>query len=199
MSSRLTACLLRVKRVILTAGRSVPVYTDKQASWALLASACLNGANSGHSGRIRSLRRRGRVAAALNARPRLDHAQIHKRAMESALLFGRRRKVGFPAMLKQAGAGGKYRIERQTCLLQGDGPEKSNIKVRTRSGSKAIRGDVERLDRIKRAECAPRIVGEFELPIDPLRQYGLMVAVVHDENRTFGKIRCQLTPEPFPG
>ena len=74
-----------------------------------------------------------------NARPRVYHAQIHKRAMELALLFGRRRKVGFPAMVKQAGAGGKYRIKRQTCLLQSDGPKKSNIQVRTRSGSKAIR------------------------------------------------------------
>ena len=41
-------------------------------------------------------------------------------------------------MVEQAGAGGKYRIERQACLLQGDGPEKSNIEVRTRFGSKAI-------------------------------------------------------------
>ena len=100
------------------------------------------GHNSGHSGLIRSLRRLGRVAAVWNARPRVYHAQIHKRAMESALLFGRRRKVGFPAMVKQAGAGGKNRIKRQTCLLQGDGPKKSNIQVRTRSGSKAIRYDV---------------------------------------------------------
>ena len=45
-------------------------------------------------------------------------------------------------MVKQAGAGGKYRIKRQTCLLQGDGPKKSNIQVRTRSGSKAVRRDV---------------------------------------------------------
>src|SRR6185312_894863 len=91
---------------------------------------------------IRSLRRRRRVAAALNARPHVDHAQIHKRAMEAALPFGGRCKVGFPAMVKQAGASGKYRIERQTCLLERYGPKKSNIQVRTRSGSKAIRGDV---------------------------------------------------------
>ena len=102
-------------------------------------------------------------------------------------------------MVKQAGAGGKYRIERQTCLLQGDGAKKSNIEVRPRSGSKTVREDVQRLHRIKCAERAPRIVGELELPIDPLRQYGLMIPVVHDENRTFGKIRCQLKLEPFPG
>src|SRR2546429_7481101 len=119
--------------------------------------------------------------------------------MESALLLGGRRKIGFPAMVKQAGAGGKYRIKRQTCLLQGDGPKKSNIQIRTRSGSKAIREDVQRLDRIKCAESAPRVVGEFELPIDPLRHDRLMIPVVHDENRTFGKIRCQLKLEPFPG
>ena len=59
-------------------------------------------------------------------------------------------------MLEQAGAGGKYRIERQTCLLQGDGPKKSNIQVRTRSGSKTIGKDVQRLYRIKCAERAPR-------------------------------------------
>ena len=86
-------------------------------------------------------------------------------------------------MVKQAGAGGKYRIERQTRLLQRDGPKKSNIQVRTRSGSKAVGEDVQRLHRIKCAERAPRIVGEFELPIDPLRHYGLMVPVVHDENQ----------------
>ena len=130
-------------------------------------------ANSGYSRLIRSLRRRGRVAAVWSARPCVYHAEIHKRAMESALLFGRRRKVGFPAMVKQAGAGGKYRIKRQTCLLQGHGPKKGNIQVRTRSGSKAIGQDVQRLHRIICAERAPCILGEFELPIDPLRQYGL--------------------------
>lgn len=45
-------------------------------------------------------------------------------------------------MLEQAGAGGKYRIKRQTCLLQGYGPKESNIQVRPRSGSKAVREDV---------------------------------------------------------
>ena len=102
-------------------------------------------------------------------------------------------------MLKQAGAGGKDRIKRQTCLLQGDGPKKSNIQIRTRSGSQAIGQAVERLYRIKCAERAPRIVGELELPIDPLGQYGLMIPVVHDENRTLGKAPCQLKLEPFPG
>ena len=135
----------------------------------------------------------------MNARPRIYHAQIHKRAMESALLFGRRCKVGFPAMLKQAGAGGKDWIEREARLLQRNGAKKSNIEVRPRSWSETFGAGVQRLHRIKCAERAPRIVREFELPIDPLRHYGLMVSVVHDENRTFWKIRCQRKLEPFPG
>src|SRR5215213_1498510 len=139
-------------------------------------------ADGAHSGLTRSLRRRRQVAAALKAAPDIDHAQIHQRAMESALSFGRRCKVGFPAMLEQAGAGGKYRIERQAGLLQRDGAKKSNIQVRPWSGSGAVREDVQRLHRIKCAERAPRIVGKLELPIDSLRQYGLMVPVVHDEN-----------------
>src|SRR4051812_2550760 len=91
---------------------------------------------------IRSLRRRGHVAAALQARPDIGHAQIHQRAMELALPLGRRCEVGFPAMLEQAGACGKYRIERQARLLQRHGPKKSNIEVRTLSGGQAIRADV---------------------------------------------------------
>ena len=61
------------------------------------------------------------------------HAQIHKRAMKPALPFGRGGKVGLPAMVEQAGAGGKDRIKRQTCLLQGDGAEKNNIQSRARA------------------------------------------------------------------
>ena len=91
---------------------------------------------------VQSFRRRGQVAAAVNASPDIDHAQINQRAMESAFPFGGRCKVGFPAMLEQAGAGGKYRIKRQTCLLQRYGAKKSNIQVRPRSGSKAIGYDV---------------------------------------------------------
>ena len=102
-------------------------------------------------------------------------------------------------MLKQAGAGGKDRIERQACLLQRNGPKESNIEVRPRSWSQTIRAGVQRLDRVKCTERAPRIVGELELPIDPLRHYGLMVPVVHDEHRTFWKISRQLKLEPFPG
>ena len=45
-------------------------------------------------------------------------------------------------MVKQAGASGKYRIKRQTCLLERYGPKKSNIQVRTGSGSEAIWEDV---------------------------------------------------------
>ena len=41
-------------------------------------------------------------------------------------------------MLKQAGAGGKYRIERQSCLLQRDRAKKGNVQVRTPSGNQAI-------------------------------------------------------------
>ncbi len=75
-------------------------------------------------------------------------------------------------MFKQAGAGGKYRIERQPRLLQRNGAEEGNIEIRARSGSEAVGTDVQRLDRIKCAECAARIVGQTELPIDPLRQTG---------------------------
>jgi hypothetical protein len=95
---------------------------------------------SRHSGLIRLLRPRRRVAPTLNARSHIY--QIHKRAMESAFPFGGRPKVGFPAMVKQGRSGGKYRIKRETCLLQGDSPEKSNIQVCARSASKAIRKDI---------------------------------------------------------
>src|SRR4029079_12756022 len=67
-------------------------------------------------------RGRGRVASLPNGRPSVYHAEIHKRSMEAALPFGGRCKVGVTAIVEQAGAGGKYRIERQTRLLQGDGP-----------------------------------------------------------------------------
>ena len=39
--------------------------------------------------------------------------------------------------------------------------------------------DVQALDRIECAERAPRVAGE--LPIDPLRQHGLVIAVVNDQ------------------
>ena len=143
-------------------------------------------------------RGRGRVASLPNGRPSVYHAEIHKRAMEAALPFGGRCKVGVPAMLQQAGAGGKYRIERQARLLQRNGAKKSDIEVRPRSGSSAVRADVQRLYRIKCAERAARIVGQVELPINPLRHDGLMVPVVHDENRTFWKIRRQRKLDPFP-
>ena len=102
-------------------------------------------------------------------------------------------------MVQQAGAGGKYRIKRQTGLLQGDSPEKSDIQVRARPGNKAIGDDIEKLDGVKCPERAPRIVGEFELPIDLSRHDGLVIPVVHDEHWTFGKFRCQLVLEAFPG
>src|SRR6185369_6916345 len=117
-----------------------PPYANEPNSSA--SRVTFKSADGTHSEFIRSLRRRGHVAAALKARPDIDHAQIHQRAMELALPFGRRCEVGFPAMLKQAGAGGKYRIERQARLLQRHGPKKSNIEVRTLSGGQAIRADV---------------------------------------------------------
>src|SRR4051794_26436044 len=134
-----------------------PLYANEPNSSASRVAS--KSADGGHGGLIRSLRRRGDVATAPKARPDIDHAQIHQRAMELALPFGRRCKVGFSAMLKQAGAGGKYRIERQARLLQRHGPKKSNVEVRTLSGGQAIRADVQRLHRIKCAERAPRIVG----------------------------------------
>jgi len=78
-------------------------------------------------------------------------------------------------MLEQAGAGSKDRIERQARLLQRDGAEESNIEVRPRSGSRAVRADVQLFYRIKCAKRAARIVGQIELPIDPFRHHGLMV------------------------
>ena len=102
-------------------------------------------------------------------------------------------------MLEQAGAGGKDRIERQARLLQRNGAKEGNIEVRPRSWSQTIGAGVERLYRVKCTERAPRIVGELELPIDPLCQYGLMVPVVHDEHWTLGKMVRQLTLQPFPG
>lgn len=101
-------------------------------------------------------------------------------------------------MLQQAGAGGKDRIERQARLLQRDGAKKSNIEVRSRSGSLAVREDVQLFYRIKCTERAARIVGEVELPIDPLRHHGLMVPVVHDDHWTSWKSRRQRKLEPLP-
>ena len=77
-----------------------------------------------------------------NARPRVYHAQIHKRAMESAFPFGGRPKVGSRQWSSKLAGVANILIKRETCLLQGDSPEKSNIQVCARSGSKAIRKDI---------------------------------------------------------
>ena len=64
-----------------------------------------------------------------------DHAQFDQRAVETAFPFRRRREIGFAALLEQGRAGGKNLVKRQTRLLQGDGPKKSNIQVRAASGN----------------------------------------------------------------
>ncbi len=100
-------------------------------------------------------------------------------------------------MFEQARARGKYRIERQPGLLQGNGPEKGNIEIRTRSGNKAVGANIQRFDRVEGTELAPRILGEFELPVDPLRHDGLMISVVYDEHGTFRKVAASASLSLF--
>jgi hypothetical protein len=89
--------------------------------------------------------------------------------MESPFPFGGRRKVGFPAIIKQASARGKYRIKREAGLLQSDSSKKSDIEVRAPSGPKVLRREIQSLYRIKCAKRAPRICLAFQLSIDPSR------------------------------
>src|SRR5262249_8885201 len=70
---------------------------------------------------------------ALNVRQQLYQAQINKCAVESALPFRGRRKVGFPAIIQQAGAGRKYGIKWESRPLQSDSSKKSDIEIRAPS------------------------------------------------------------------
>ena len=133
----------------------------------------------------------------LNVGHQVYQAQIHECAMESTFPFGGRRKVGFAAIIKQARTRGKYRIKRKARPLQGNGSEKSDIEVRAPSGAEV--GDIQGLYRIECTKRTPPISRAFQLPIDPSRQHGLMVPVVHDQNGPPGKIACQPGLELLPG
>ena len=61
------------------------------------------------------------LASPLNVRHQIYQPQIHKCAMESTFPFGDRCEVGFSAVFKQARPGGKNRIKREACSLQGNG------------------------------------------------------------------------------
>jgi len=81
--------------------------------------------------------------------------------MESAFSFGCRGKVGFGAIIKQAGARGKYRIKREAGGLQSDSSKKSDIEVRARSGPEMLGSEIQSLYRIESAKRTPRISLEF--------------------------------------
>ena len=117
--------------------------------------------------------------------------------MESTFPFGGRCEIGFSAIIKQARTRGKYWVKRDACPLQCDSSKKGDIKVG--APSRAQMGDIQGLYRIKRAKRAPTICRAFQVSIDPLRQYGLMVPVVHHQNRPAGKTVCQLGSELLPG
>src|SRR5437868_5713146 len=95
-------------------------------------------------------RMRDVLARVLNVPRQVYQAQIHECAVESALPFGSRRKVGFPAIIQQTGAGRKYRIKRQARPLQSYGSKKSDVEVRAPPNERRGR-DIQTLYRI---ECA---------------------------------------------
>ena len=66
--------------------------------------------------------------------------------METTLPLGSRREVGFSAIIKQARAGGKYRVKRNARPLQGNGSEKGDIEIGAPSGAEM--GDIQGFDRI---------------------------------------------------
>jgi hypothetical protein len=68
--------------------------------------------------------------------------------MESAFPIRARRKVGFPAIVQQAGAGRKYRIKREACALQSHSSEKSDVEICGPSWAEMLRRDIQRLNRI---------------------------------------------------
>ena len=65
----------------------------------------------------------------LRGRRQVDHAQLDKRAVKAALPLRGRREIAVTAMLKQAGARGKYPVKRQACLLQGNRSQKGDIQI----------------------------------------------------------------------
>jgi hypothetical protein len=117
----------------------------------------------------------------------VDHAQIHKCAVEAAFPFRGRCEVGFATMLEKARARGRNLIKRQTSLLQSYCPKKSNIQVRAPPGKESTGAVIQRFHGIERAELAPRVYRELEFCLDPSSHYGLMISVVHDQRWTPGK------------
>ena len=117
--------------------------------------------------------------------------------METTFPFGGRREVGFSAIINQARAGGKYRIERNAGPLQGNSPEKGDIEVGSSPGAEVR--DIESFYRVECTKRAPLICRWFQLSVDLFRQHGLMIPVMHDENRPVREAACQLGFEPLPG
>ena len=70
-------------------------------------------------------------------------------------------------MLEKARARGKDLIERQAGLLQGDGPEKSDIQVRAAPGNNSAGAVIQGFDGIEGAKLAARIDRQFEFCLDP--------------------------------
>ncbi len=91
-------------------------------------------------------------------------------------------------MFDEARARGKNLIKRQACLLQRDCAKKSNIQVSASAGNKPIRWVIQGFHRIERAELAPRVCRELEFCFDLPCHDRLMVSIVHDKHRTFGKV-----------
>lgn len=69
------------------------------------------------------------LARLSNISNQVYQAHIDQRAVEPAFPFGGRRKVGLPAILKQAGAGREYRIEREACALQCHSSKKGDVEI----------------------------------------------------------------------
>jgi hypothetical protein len=98
---------------------------------------------------------------ALNVRQQLYQAQINECAVKSALPFRGRRKVGFPAIIKQAGAGRKYGIKWESRSLQSDSSKKSDIEIRAPSSGRVLGRNIQSLYGIKCAKRTPRIPREL--------------------------------------
>ena len=117
--------------------------------------------------------------------------------MEATFPFGGRREVGFSAIIKQARARCKDRIKRNARPLQGDSSEKGDVEVGGLSGT-----EIRDIEGFYRKECTkrmPPISPMFQPSIELLRQHGLMVAIVHDENRPVREAACQPGSLHLPG
>src|SRR5690349_10284616 len=131
------------------------------------------------------------------SRHQVYQAQIHQRAMETTFPLRGRCEVGFAAIIQQARTRGEYGIEREAGPLQSHRSKKRDIEVGASPGAEM--GDIQRLYRIKGAERTPPILRTLQLPIDPPRQDGLVVAIVKHQNGAARKIACELCLELPPG